>query len=174
MKKILLFFVIFGMLAGHAYAENVKIGVVDLMKALNASDTGKKAKSELESLVKEKQAVLDRKGKEIEKLKSDLDKQVSVLSAEAKKSREDDLQKMLREYQRLVQDSQNEVKKREGELTGDILKEIRAVIDKIGEERGYTVILEDAEGVVLFSKKEIDITPLVIKRYNESKAKAGK
>lgn len=174
MKKTLLLLVIFVVLAGHAYAENLKVGVVDLMKALNESDSGKKAKGELESLIKSKQSVLDQKGKEIEKMKSDLEKQSSVLSAEAKKTKEEDLEKMLREYQRLVQDSQNEVKKKEGELTGGILKEIRVVVEKIGEEGDYTIILENAEGLVLFSKKEINLTDAVIKKYNEAGAKAKK
>jgi outer membrane protein len=174
MKKMFLFLMMFVMLSGHAYAENVKVGVVDLMKALNESNAGKKAKGELESLIKAKQAVLDQKGKEIEKVKSDLEKQSSVLSPEAKKSREDDLERMLREYQRLVQDSQNEVKKKEGELTGGILKEMRVIIGKMGQEGGYTIILENVEGVVLFSKKEINLTDAVIKKYNESKTKASK
>jgi outer membrane protein len=175
MKKTLLFLVIFVLFVGQAaYAENVKVGVVDLMKALNESHSGKKAKTELESLIKAKQSVLDQKGKEIEKAKADLEKQSSVLSAEAKKSKEEDLEKMLREYQRLVQDSQNEVKKKEGELTGGILKDIRAIVDKMGEEGGYTIILENVEGVVLFSQKEINLTDAVIKKYNESHAKAKK
>ncbi len=175
MKKTLLFLVMVLLVAGHtAFAEDTKVGIVDLMKALNESDTGKKAKGELEALIKSKQSVLDQKGKEIEKLKAELEKQSSVLSAEAKKSREDDLEKSLREYQRLVSDSQNEVKKKEGELTGGILKEIRAIINKMGEGGGYTLILENTDGVVLFSKKDIDLTETVIKKYNESKAKAKK
>jgi len=144
------------------------------MKALNESDSGKKAKTDLEVLIKSKQSVLDEKGKEIEKLKADLEKQSSVLSAEAKKSKEDNLEKLLREYQRLVSDSQNEVKKKESELTGEILKEIRVIVDKMGEEGGYTMILENADGLVLYSKKEINLTDAVLKKYNESKAKNKK
>ena len=116
MKKTLLLLVIFVLLAGQSvYAAEVKIGIVDLMKALNESDSGKKAKSDLEGMIKSKQVILDGKGKEIEKLKGDLEKQASVLSADAKKSKEEDLEKMLREYQRLLTDSQNDVKKKEGE-----------------------------------------------------------
>ncbi|MDA8104845.1 MAG: OmpH family outer membrane protein [Nitrospiraceae bacterium] len=175
MKKTLLLVMIFVLFAGQvAYAENIKVGMVDLMKALNESDTGKKAKGELETMIKAKQSVLDQKGKEIEKLKAEIEKQSSILSAEAKKAKEDDLEKSLREYQRLVTDSQNEVKKKEGELTGGILKEIRAIISKMGEDGGYTIILEDVDGVVLFSKKDIDLTSVVIKKYNESKAKNKK
>jgi len=175
MKKTLLLLVIFVLLAGQSvYAAEVKIGIVDLMKALNESDSGKKAKSDLEGMIKSKQVILDGKGKEIEKLKGDLEKQASVLSADAKKSKEEDLEKLLREYQRLVTDSQNDVKKKEGELTGEILKELRAIIDKMGAEGGYTMILENVDGIVLFSKKEINLTDVVLKKYNESKAKGKK
>lgn len=175
MKKTLLLLIIFVLFSVTVvHAADMKVGIVDLMKALNESDSGKKAKTDLEVLIKSKQSVLDEKGKEIEKLKADLEKQSSVLSAEAKKSKEDNLEKLLREYQRLVSDSQNEVKKKESELTGEILKEIRVIVDKMGEEGGYTMILENADGLVLYSKKEINLTDAVLKKYNESKAKNKK
>ncbi len=172
MKKVLFALVIIMLAAGHAYAD-VKVGVVDLMKVLNESDSGKKAKAELEGLIKTKQSAIDEKGKEIEKLKGDIEKQSSVLSSDARKSKEDELEKMMREYQRIVSDSQNEVKKRESELTNGILKQIRALVEKMGQDEGYTMIVENAEGIVLYSKKDLNLTEAVIKKYNES-TKTGK
>lgn len=180
MKKLLLLLVALMLLTGkQAYAENVKtenlkLGSVDLIRALNESDAGKKAKTDLEVLIKSKQSSLDEKGKSIEKMKSEIDKQSSVLSADARKTKEDELEKMVREYQRLVGDSQNEIKKKEAELTGGIIKELRGIIEKIGSEGGYTIILEGGEGQVLFAKKDIDLTDVVIKKHNEMKAKAQK
>lgn len=158
-----------------SFAEDTfKLGIVDLLKALNESENGKKAKADLESLIKTKQISIDEKGKKIEQLKADLDKQSSIISAEAKKSREEDIERLIRDYQRVVSDSQAEVKKKEGELTNEILKEIRGVIEQIGQEEGYSLILEQAEGLVLFSNKANNITEKVMKRYNESKKEAGK
>jgi outer membrane protein len=97
-----------------------------------------------------------------------------VLSGEARKGKEDELDKLLREYQRLVQDSQAEVKKKELELTDAIIKDIREIVEKIGEEEGYTIIIERTEGVLLYSNKSIDLTDTVIKKYNESKTKPKK
>lgn len=175
MKKLSLLLVVLILLGGrHAYAEDIKIGSVDLVKALNESDAGKKAKADLEFLIKSKQSSLDEKGKGIEKMKQDMDKQSSVLSADARKSKEEELEKAIRDYQRQVADSQNEVKKKEGELTGAIIKELRGIIEKIGSEEGYTLILEGGEGQILFAKKEIDITDTVIKKHNELKAKSNK
>ena len=163
------------LLAGIAAAAEVaKIGYVDLRVALNESDTGKKAKIELESLIKTKQAAIDEKGKSIEKLKGDLEKQASVLSGEAKKSKEEEIERLVRDYQRLVQDAQNDVKKKENELTGSILKELRDVVDKIGQDEGYSLILENVEGIILYSRKDLDITDKVIKNFNDMKAKQKK
>lgn len=176
MRKVAWLVVVALLLTGTSVfaADTLKIGYVDLVKALNESEAGKKAKSELEFLIKSKQVAIDEKGKAIEKGKNDLEKQASVLSQDARKSKEDELERLIREYQRLVSDSQAEVKKKEGELTGDILKNIRAIIQKIGQDEAYTLILENAEGQILYSKKEIDLTDTVIKKHNEASAKPKK
>lgn len=152
-----------------ASAETLKVGVVDLLKALNESDAGKRAKADLESLIKSKQASIEEKGKTIEKLKIDLEKQAAIISPEAKKAKEEELERLIRDYQRIVADSQAEVKKKEGELTGEILKDLRNTINKIASEEGYSLVLEYAEGIILYANKSLDITDKVIKRYNESK-----
>jgi len=171
MKKLSLLLVVLSLLVGtRAYAEDIKIGSVDLIKALNESDAGKKAKSDLESLIKTKQATLDEKGKAFEKMKGEIEKQSSVLSADARKTKEEELEKMARDYQRLVSDSQSEIKKKEGEFTSDIIKELRVIIQKIGTEEGYSIILEGSDGQILYAKKELDLTDLVIKKHNEMKA----
>jgi len=178
MKKAVWLVVVLLLLTGGssmaAELITVRIGYVDLVKALNESESGKKAKADLEFLIKTKQTSIDEKGKAIEKAKADIEKQSSVLSPDARKTKEEEMERLLRDYQRLVADSQNEVKKKESELTGDILKDLRAIVQKIGEDEGYTLILESAEGQILYAKKESDLTETVMKKYNESKAKPKK
>ncbi len=170
MKKVIsLSLIILFCMPFSSLADALKIGCIDFQKVLNESDAGKKAKADLKALVESKQSTIDEKGKVIEKLKADLEKQASVLSAEAKKSKEEELEKILREYQRLVQDSQTDVKKKELELTDAIIKDMRQIVEKIGEEGGYTLILEKTGGMVLYSAKDVDLTDTVIKRYNQSK-----
>jgi len=178
MKKVAWLVVVLLLLTGTsalaAELITVKIGYVDLVKALNESESGKKAKADLEFLIKTKQTTIDEKGKAIEKAKADLEKQSSVLSPDARKAKEEEMERLLRDYQRLVSDSQNEVKKKEGELTNDILKDLRAIVQKIGEDEGYTLILESAEGQILYAKKEGDLTETAMKKFNESRAKSKK
>ncbi|MGB9715488.1 MAG: OmpH family outer membrane protein [Thermodesulfovibrionales bacterium] len=153
-------------------AETTKIGYIDLQRIVYESDAGKKAKSELDALIKSKQAIVDEKRQNLEKLKSELEKQASVLSPEARKAKQDEIEKMEREYLRLAQDSETELRKKDAELKEAIVKEIFELMDKIGKEEGYTLILD--RSMVIYGNKEIDITNMVIKRYNESKAGSKK
>jgi outer membrane protein len=100
----------------------VKLGIVDLNKAVNESSQGKKAKVELESAIKGKQEELDGKGKAIEKLKSQIDAQGSAMSAEVRKNKEDELERLTREYQRDLADSQKEMQKKKTNSQGILLK----------------------------------------------------
>lgn len=176
MKRILILLLSFLTILFYTHniysAEQLKIAVVDIQKVLNESEAGKKAKKDLESLIISKQNIIDEKGKAVEKFKSDLEKQVSVLSADARKNKEDELERMIREYQRLVQDSQTEVKKKENDLTDAILKDIKEIVEKTGESEGYSIILE--KGMLIYSSNSLDITDSIIKKFDESKSKSKK
>jgi len=49
------------------------------------------------------------------------------------------------------------------EMERTIVQGFKKVIIKIGEEEGYTLVLEKNESIVLFSSKAIDFTDRVIK-----------
>lgn len=151
--------------------DAIKVGVVDLLKALNESDQGKKSIAEIDSIKKSKQTTIDEKGKKIEQLKADLDKQASILSAEAKKSKEEEIERLIREFQRLVSDATAELQKKQREVEVEMIKEFRVIITKVGEEEKFSFIVEASEGGLLYHDKAIDITDKVIKRFNESKKK---
>jgi outer membrane protein len=148
-----------------------KVGVVDLLKALNDSEYGKKAIAEIEAMKKSKQATIDEKGKKIEQMKAELDKQASVLSADAKKSKEEEIERLIRDFQRLVSDATAELQKKQREVEVDLIKDLRAIITKIGEEEKYSYIIEASEGGLLYYDKAVDITDKVIKKFNETKKK---
>ncbi len=152
-------------------AETIKIGYVNLQRALNESEAGKNAKKQMEDIIASKQKGINEKEKEIDRLKTEIDRQKAVLSAEAKKKKEDTLEREMRDYQRLLRDSQEEVQKKEMELTSEILRELRTVVNRIGKDEGYTMIFEHAEGIILYGSPSVDLTDRVIKIINETKKK---
>lgn len=146
----------------------LKIGIVNLNKAVNESEQGKKAKAELETFIKGKQEALDEKGRNIENLKAGLEKQRGIISAQAVKKKEDEISRLTLEYQKTVSDSQGEVRKKEGELTGRIVAGLKKIIETVASEEKYTVILDNNPAFVVFADKGLEITDMVIKRFDES------
>ena len=172
MKKIFLVVLVAAMLAATTAmaTETMKIGYIDLQRALVESDAGKKAKVDLDSIEKSKKAAIDEKVKSINKIEDELGKQSSVLSPEARKVREEELERLQRDFQRLVADARAELQKKEQELTDAILKDMSEIVDVYGKEEGYTIIIRSE--VILHAKKELDITDVIIKKFNEVKEKS--
>jgi len=156
------------MIASGAKAADLKIAYVDLNKALNESDEGKKAVKTLEEIVKVKKAAIDEQQQDLRKLEEELAKQESILNPDALKAKHDDFERLKRDFQRMIKDSEDEVEKKRADFMDRIVKEITATIRKTGEEEGYSVIFEKNEAGMIYSSGKLDLTDKIIKKYNEA------
>jgi outer membrane protein len=151
--------------------EAIKIGYVDLQRALNESEAGKKAKESFKTEVDHMEQSLEKRKSEVEKLKDELEKKGLLLREEERDTLERDYRQKLRDFERLYKDSQQELQIKDRDMTGRILEELRQVIQGMGEQGNYTVILEGNNTVVLYGAKAIDLTDTVIKAYNQKGTK---
>ncbi len=156
--------------ATAAWAAEAKIGVVDLQRALNECEAGKKAKAKLTERVEKMQTDLKAKKEAVDKLDGELKKQGAMLSADAKRDKERDLERQTRDLNNLARDYEEEYQQAQVAATQPIFKDLEQVIDKIGAEQGYTLIVESKVGGVIYMAKGVDITDEVVKAYN-AKAK---
>jgi len=153
-------------IASVAAAAEVKIGYVDLQKALNVSDAGKAAKEKIGQKVKEYESVISSKQEELKALKEEMDKQALLLSEDARAAKDRDFQQKGKEFQRFTKDVQEELQQKDADFTRKILEELLAVIRDLGEKEGYTVLLEKNESSILYADSAINITDQVVKAYN--------
>jgi len=156
--------------AGAAWAET-KIGVVDVQRALNESEAGKKAKESLNKRVEKMQTDLKAKKDALDKIEADFKKQSAVLSGDAKRDKEKEFDRKKRDFADTVRDYQEEINQAELTATQPIVKDLEQLIEKLGKDQGYTVILEQKMSGAIYTTKGVDITEQIIKTYNESKAK---
>lgn len=166
MKKILMGCLVVLMLFAGSVLANTKVAVFDMQVALDESLAGKEAvesmKKEYQSLQKE----IDTKSAELKKMQDEINAQSTILSEDAKQAKMDDYQKKLKDLQRIIKDANDEMKKKEQTLVNKIANELREVVEKLGKELGYAIIFEKREAGVLFSSDAVDITKLVVERYN--------
>jgi outer membrane protein len=154
---------------GSAWSADLKIACVDIQKAMNECQAGKEAKKTIAKEMERLQRQGGDKQKELQAMKESLEKQAPMLNAEARASKEKEYQSKLREFQRWGEDNQKEIQQKGAELERTILSGVQKVVKKIGEEEGYTVILEKNENIVLFASKAIDITERIIKALDTQK-----
>jgi outer membrane protein len=155
-----------------AVAQNsLKLGYVDLQRALNESEAGKKAKENFKGELDRMEQSLERRKKEVERLKEELEKKGLLLREEERDALERDYRQKLRDFERMYKDSQQELQIKDRDLTGRILEELRVILQEIGEKGGYTLILEGNNTVVLYGSKAIDLTETVISTYNQRGSK---
>ena len=147
--------------------ERIKIGFIDLQRAITESSAGKQAKARFEAQVKKAEADLLKEKQELERLKSDFDKKGPLLKDEEKRNLEADLQRRYVQYQRTMGDHQQDLRQKEGELTGDILKELQQIVIDIGKAEKFTLIFERSQ--ILYNDQGIDITNKVIETFNGRK-----
>ena len=152
-----------------AWSSEIKIGLVDIQRAINECQAGKDAKKNLTKEAEKFQKLIQDKQKELQTLKESLEKQSMMLSQEAKANKEKEYQAKLRDFQRWGQDSQNEINAKRVEMERNISISLQKVIKKVGEEEGYTLVLEKNETIVLYGSKANDITDRVIKAFDTPK-----
>ncbi|MEN6463848.1 MAG: OmpH family outer membrane protein [Syntrophaceae bacterium] len=144
-------------------AEDLKFGYVDARKAMNECKAGKQAKSTIAAEIDKLQNQITDRQNELQNLKESIERQATVLTDSAKSAREREYQQKLREYQRWADEIQVDVKQKREELETNISRNLNKVIQQIGADDGYTVILEKNEKVVLYVTKAVDLTDRVIK-----------
>ncbi len=154
---------------GSALAAELKIGFVDIQKAVNECNAGKEAKKAITKEVEKIQRLIIEKQKELQTMKESLDKQGPMLNPEARTTKEKEYQNKLREFQRWGEDIQNEINQKRMEMERNISLGLQKVIKKLGEEEGYALVLEKNENIVLFASKSIDLTDRVIKIFDVQK-----
>ncbi len=144
-----------------------KFGYVDLQRALNEVDEGKSAKAELERTLKERQTEIESLQKRLETRKQQLEKDRLILSGEAWQKKEEEFRREYLDLTQKLNAYKMELAQKEGETTGAILNALRRVVQKIGQQEQYEMILETSQDVVLYSPQGADMTQRVIRSYNE-------
>src|SRR5262252_10741783 len=82
-----------------AFAEDMKLGYVDMQRALNETDDGRKAKEKLKKDFEQKQKELDEQQAQLKKEIEDIDKKQTLLPADKVREKEAELRVKLEKVQ---------------------------------------------------------------------------
>jgi outer membrane protein len=152
-----------------------KVGSVDVQRVLARAQAGVAAREQLEREKATMQKEMDGRRVEIEKLKEEIEKKGPLMTADVRREKQDIFERKRRDAARLADDLQKELEKREAGLLQKVLADLASIIDRLGKQKGYWLVVERARGGVLYVAAEADLTDEVIRAYDQDvQAKGGK
>ncbi len=151
-----------------------RIGYVDLQRILARSQAGVQAREQLEKEKVGMQKQLDGHKVELDKLRDELEKKGQLLSADARRDKQDQLERKLRDAQRLAGDLEKELQRKEQNMGAKILRELEGIFTRVGKEKGYVLIIERRQAGIVYGAPDADVTEEVIKAFDDEMRKAKK
>ncbi len=162
--------VVGGCRSGQATGPAVtRIGVVDPQRILGETNAGKRAKDMLASFAKNRQALIELEEKELRRMEEDFVKQGSVLSATAKREREEQFRRRMAEYQQKVTDLNREVQDKQKEVLDGFRDKIETLSGKVAKRLDLQAIFDRGRGgPTIYSEDAVDVSSQVIEEFNKT------
>jgi len=178
MKKvsclILVCFIVSHLPVSVLAAEEIKLGYIDTVKIFAEF----KETVDAEAIYKKEVDAWKKKASDMEAalatMREEIQSQSLMLSEEKLAEKKQVFDRKLQEYNQYMTDvfgDNGQAAKRNKELTQPIVEKINAVIAQLAEAEGYTLILDAAQGNIVFAKKALDLTARVMEELEKQMQK---
>jgi outer membrane protein len=143
-----------------------RIAFIDVQRVLARSAAGVAAREVLERDKAGMQKEMDTKRQELDKLREELEKKGPLLTPDVRRDKQELFERKRRDAARLADDFQKELEKKESTLLQKVLQEVSGIIERVGKEKGYYLIVEKRGAGVIYAAAEADLTDEVIREYD--------
>ncbi len=150
-----------------AQDEPIKIGVVDVDRALSSTEDGKAAREEMARKEREAQAQMEPLLERYETMKADIEAKRFVLSDESLRQKQYDLLELQNQLENKGKELENQFKIDSKRLHEPLVTKLRQIINDTGREQGFTLIFQRGAAGMIYTREALDITDLIIAQYNE-------
>ncbi len=147
--------------------EPLKIGVVDIDQAISSTDEGKAAREEFARKQRDAEAKVQPMIERFKALEDEFKAKKFVLSDEALFQKQLDLVEMRNQIQSKLKELEGQLKVDQKRLEGPLTAKLVAIITEVGKSNNYTMIIRRGAPGVLYTREALDLTDLVIERYNQ-------
>jgi outer membrane protein len=148
-----------------------RIAYIDVQRVLARSAAGVAAREQLEREKATMQKEMDSKRVELEKLREEIEKKGALLTPDARRDRQEQSERKRRDAARLADDFQKELERKESVLLQRVLQEVSGIIERVGKERNYYLIVEKRGAGVIYAAPDADLTDEVIRAFDQQAPK---
>lgn len=145
-----------------AVAQTQKIAYIDTQRIMTQAPGVTEARQTLERELTTYRTELDSVGAQLEKMRTDLQRQQTTLSPATRQQREQELQTRTQAAQQRYAELQNTAQQREAQLMEPIIKRINDAVEAVRKEGSYAMIFET--GSFIAADPALDLTNRVLTR----------
>jgi len=146
-------------------AADLKIGFIDSERIFAEYPGTREAQVSFNREVQDLTKTAREKKAEIDDLQRKLDAQGPMLSEAKRDEQNQALQKKIADYETFVQKNwgpQGEVSKMNERFLKPIVDRVHKIVTGIGTDEGYSLVLDAADGNIIFGDKTLDLTDRVL------------
>jgi outer membrane protein len=153
-----------------AQDEPFKVGVVDIDQAIASTDEGKAAREEFTRKQREAEGKIQPMIEKYQQMEDDLKAKKFVLSDEALFQKQLDMVELRNEIQARMKELDGQLQVDQKRLEAPLTTKLIGIIETIGKEQGFTLILRRGTPGFLYTREALDITDQIIEKYNKAKS----
>lgn len=144
-----------------------KIGVIDMQQVILNVEEGKKARAQLETEIKAKEAGLLKQKEELDKMNKEWKDQAPLLSEDARMKKQSEFQEKFLALRNAEMEYQAEIKRKEQKATQAIAMKVTQLVDSIAKSRKLVAVFETNSAGLLYLDSPVDLTQVVIGEYGK-------
>lgn len=165
MKKIIIALLM--VLPFTAMAADLKIGVFNSQEVITIMPEYNAAMSELENMNLKFQTEGKKLQEELEKKYQEYTSTAETLEPAIRQYKETELARLQQSIQEFATSAENNIKKKQQDLMMPIINKINQAIKKVGDENGFTYIIDNAANIIPYVAPSAEnVLPLIKKALN--------
>ena len=165
------------LLAGSpAAAQNVRLGFVDSQRIFETYKGAQEAQERFGREITAWRTEADERRRSLDVQRNEIKDQETLVTDTKKIEQESALSKAVSEYDRFVQEfwgPGGRVQRMNDEMTREVIGKIRDAVETIAYREGYDLVLDAADGNVIFGVKGLDLTDRVLTELSKDPASSA-
>ncbi|MEE8574762.1 MAG: OmpH family outer membrane protein [Thermodesulfobacteriota bacterium] len=147
--------------------KNIKIGYINLQKALNESEAGVAAKDYLQTEMTEKEKELNVEQESLKALKDEMDEKQAIWNDETRKAKALVFNQQSKALQEKFMKFGEELNKKTKQSEAQIIEDLSKIVEKIAKKEGFTYVFERSVAGLLVAPDGNNLTQDVIDAYDK-------
>jgi len=147
--------------------DQFKVGVVDLEQAITSTKEGRAAREEFDRKKRQAEGVLLPLMERGQQMMKDFKTKKFVLSDDARFQKQLDMAELQNQIENKRKEAQGQFKVDQERLIAPLRAKFQDVVESFGREEGFSLILHRGAPGIMYAKEALDITDLIIEKFNK-------